>query len=32
MPVVAMPTAEAPKQDVVEILRGDRFEKRNFKQ
>jgi pilus assembly protein CpaB len=32
MPTVAMPTAEAPKQDVVEILRGDRFEKRNFKQ
>ena len=26
-----MPTAEAPKPDVVEILRGDRFEQRNFK-
>ncbi len=32
MPAVAMPNEQAPKQDVVEILRGDRFEKRNFKQ
>jgi pilus assembly protein CpaB len=27
----AMPTGDAPKPDVVEILRGDRFEQRNFK-
>ena len=26
----ADPTAEAPKKDIVEILRGDRFEQRNF--
>ena len=31
-PLTAMPTADAPpKPDVVEILRGDRFEERNFK-
>jgi pilus assembly protein CpaB len=31
-PPSAMPTADAPaKPDVVEILRGDRFEQRNFK-
>jgi pilus assembly protein CpaB len=30
-PPTAMPTADAPKPDVVEILRGDRFEQRNFK-
>src|SRR6185503_8464951 len=31
-PPTAMPTTEAPpKPDVVEILRGDRFEQRNFK-
>jgi pilus assembly protein CpaB len=29
-PPTAMPT-DAPKPDVVEILRGDRFEQRNFK-
>jgi pilus assembly protein CpaB len=27
----AAPTPDAPKPDVVEILRGDRFEQRNFK-
>jgi hypothetical protein len=26
-----MATPDAPKPDVVEILRGDRFEQRNFK-
>ena len=30
-PPAAMPTPDAPKPDVVEILRGDRFEQRNFK-
>jgi pilus assembly protein CpaB len=30
-PPTALPTADAPKPDVVEILRGDRFEQRNFK-
>lgn len=30
-PPTAMPTGDAPKPDVVEILRGDRFEQRNFK-
>jgi pilus assembly protein CpaB len=30
-PPTAMPTPDAPKPDVVEILRGDRFEQRNFK-
>jgi pilus assembly protein CpaB len=31
-PPTAMPTADLPpKPDVVEILRGDRFEQRNFK-
>ena len=31
IPQPAAPTADAPKPDVVEILRGDRFEQRNFK-
>lgn len=31
MPTTTMPTGDAPKPDVVEILRGDRFEQRNFK-
>jgi pilus assembly protein CpaB len=30
-PPAVLPTGEAPKPDVVEILRGDRFEQRNFK-
>jgi pilus assembly protein CpaB len=30
-PPTAMATPDAPKPDVVEILRGDRFEQRNFK-
>ena len=30
-PPAVLPTQDAPKPDVVEILRGDRFEQRNFK-
>jgi pilus assembly protein CpaB len=30
-PPATLPTGDAPKPDVVEILRGDRFEQRNFK-
>jgi hypothetical protein len=30
-PPPAMVAPDAPKPDVVEILRGDRFEQRNFK-